>query len=130
MEKLVGILYVEEQKAFGKKADTLIDFNKFKGKNRWVNIGLSLIEKKDDDIFTAGIKYLDDRLGEKIPVNFKPSARALALAVINEDKEAFSKAAPELIGLLVDIPNVTKETEAIVIGGLIQGIVQAFGTKF
>lgn len=127
MENLVGILYEEEQKRFGVKVDPLIDFTKFKGDNRWVNLALTFAEKKDDDLFSALIKFLDDRFGEKIPVNLKPSARAVALAFLDDDLEAFEKNAPVLINLVVDIPKIPEETEAIIISGVLQGIISAMG---
>lgn len=129
MEELIGILYKDEQKLFGKKVDALIDFTKFKGDNRIVNILLSLVEKKDDDIFSALIKVIDDRYADRIPVNLKPAAREVALAVINEDKESFKEHAPVLIDLLVDIPRVSDESEAYVITGVVRGIVEAFEAK-
>lgn len=129
MEELVGILYKDEQKLFGKEVDALIDFNKFKSDNRWVNIGLTLLEKKDDDIFSALIKFLDDRFGDKIPVDLKPAARKVALAVINKDVLALKESAPVLLNQLVDIPKIPEETEAIIAVALVQGIVDAFTTK-
>lgn len=129
MEELVGILYDDEQKVFGEKMDALIDFNKFKGDNRWANIGLTLLEKKDDDLFTALIKFLDNRFGEKIPVNLKPAARKVALAVIDEDVTALKESAPALLNQLVDIPKLPEETEAIIAKALVIGIIEAFELK-
>lgn len=126
-KELIGILHPDEQKLFGKEVDALIDFNKFKGDNRWMNIILSIAEKKDDDIFSALVKFLDDRYGDKIPVTIKPLARAVALAVLDKDLKAFEVAAPKLLAEIGDIPRLSKETESYLAVGLVRGIIEAFG---
>lgn len=130
MENLTGILYPAEQEAFGVEIDNLIDFNKFKGDNRWVNLLLSIVEKKDDDIFSALIMFIDDKYANKIPATLKPTARALALAVVEKDAEAFSLTSAELLNSLADIPGLSEETEGIIAKAVIVGILEAFGTKF
>lgn len=124
-----GILTVAEQKQFGKIADSLIDFTKFKGEKRWVNIVLTLMEKKDDDIFTAAIKFLDDRYGDKLPVDLKPIASGVAKAVLNKDKDALAANSAALIDALVDIPKVSDEAEAVIIAAIVKGILDALQLK-
>lgn len=124
-----GILTKEEQIEFGKKLDNLVDFKKFKGKKIWLNFALTILEKKDEDVFTGLIKFLDDKYGEQIPLDLKPAARAVALAVIRWDVNAFKDSAPKLLDKLADIPRISDETEAIIAKALVVGIVEAFETK-
>ncbi|MEE9574369.1 MAG: hypothetical protein V3W20_15040 [Candidatus Neomarinimicrobiota bacterium] len=123
-EKLIGILYKDEQKVFGKKVDALIDFRKF-GKKGWMKIAMKILEAKDDDIFSGLIGFLDNTYGNRIPVDLKPAARGVALSVINDDYEAFKVDAPKLLNLIIDIKKMSEETEAVIISALIVGIVDA-----
>jgi len=127
----LGILTKDEQKQFGKKIDALVDWNKFgAGKKGVVKWAFKLIELKDDDLFSAMIKYLDDKYGEKIPINLKPTARKVALSVINDDYESFKMYSPMLLNDIFDIPSISEDTEAIIAKALVGGIVEALEAKF
>lgn len=125
---MAGLLSKEEEKLFGKKADNLVNWKKFGGKGL-VKIGFRILESKDDKVFTLLIQYIDDNFSEKIPSNLKPAARNVLLSLINEDIELFEKNSAALLNLLVDIPNVSEDTEAIMALAIIRGIVESIGVK-
>lgn len=127
-EALVGILYPEEEKKFSKKCDELIDFTKF-GDKGWMKWMMKIVEAKDDDFFLAGIKYIDNKFGDKIRPEFKTTARQVALSIINEDLDEFKLYGPLLINQLVDIPKIPEETEALIIAGALRGAVEALEVK-
>ncbi len=126
-EKLIGILYKVEQKAFGKKVDPLIDFRNLVSPDAkfWMKWLASLAEKKDSDVFTAAIKVLDDKFGEKIPVDLKPVARKIALAFLNDNHVSLEAEGTALLNMIIDIPGVTENTEALIIRGVLSGFIEA-----
>lgn len=126
-ENLVGILYKGEQKAFGKKVDPLIDFTKLGGKKPkfWLKWVLALIEKKDADLFTKGIAVLDDKFGEKIPVDLKPVARKVALAFLDDNLVSLEAEGTILLNMIIDIPGLSEDTEALIIHGTLKGLIEA-----
>ena len=117
MSEEKGLLTSEEEKQFGSFFDDLIDFTKFKG------VVWNIVEMLDGKLFTAGITYLDDTLADNIPENLKPAAKAFVLAAIELDYEAMVTHGTELLNQLIDIPKITEDNEAIMISGVLQGIV-------
>ena len=116
-EEEKGLLTAEEEKQFGQFIDDLIDFTKFKG------VVWNVVEMLDGKLFTAGLTYLDDTLADKIPETLKPAAKAFVMAAIEQDWEAVVVHGTELINQLIDIPKISEDNEAIMISGVLQGIV-------
>ena len=123
-----GILTKEEEKLFGRKVDGLVEWTKFDAK--WpLSWGLKILEKKDSDLFTAMIKFLDDKYGEKIPLNLKPVAREVMLSIIFEDLDKLEKHAPELLNMVFDIPNIEEDAEAMIAQAIVSSIIDIIIAK-
>lgn len=125
---MIGILEVDEEKQFGKIADNLVDWTKFgaRGLLKW---GLRIVEGRDDQLFTLLVSFLDNKYGDKIPVDIKPAARAVALAVINGDLEELEKNGATLLATIVDIPDVSEDSEALMATALLKGIIDVVTIK-
>lgn len=124
-----GTLTKSEEKLLGKAMDPLIDFTKFKSKGL-KRLILKYVEKKDENIFTEIVEYLDDTLADRLPESLKPLARDVALSVIHKDKNEFIRSSTILSNRLIDIPLITEDTEAIILGGVLKGMLDALPMLF
>ena len=118
-----GILTAEEEQQFGVIVDGFIDFTKFKG------FVWKMIEPFDHKLFASGIGLLDDTLGDKIPESLKPTAKQFVLAVLNMDQAGIVSHGTLLINMLIDIPKMTEDVEAILISSILTGLVQIIMSK-
>ena len=125
----LGTLTKVEEKQFAEFVDNVFDFKKIEAKG-WAKIALTLAEKYDDNIFFALISYIDDKFGEKLKPAFKIVVHDFVIDVISKNTENMKKSATNLINVLVDIPKIPEETEAIIIASLVNGIVDAIVIKF
>ena len=118
-----GLLTTEQEAQFGVILDELVDFTKFKG------FVWKLIEPFDHKLFASGIGLLDDTLGDKVPASLKPSAQQFVMAVINKDQEGIVTYGTLLLNMLIDIPKLTEEAEAIIIANMLTALVQIIFIK-
>ena len=119
-----GILSKDQEKQISRFLDELIDFTKFKG------IIWNVVELADGKIFQVGISYLDDNFGDKLPAGIKEEAGNFLVAVIDKDQEKILLYGTHLINKLVDIPGITEDNEAILIGSILEGLIKAIFNHF
>jgi hypothetical protein len=113
-----GILSAAEEKQFAEFLDGLIDFTKFKG------VAWKFVEMFDGKLFQVAVEYLDDNLGEKIPAHFKEDTNALVKAVIEKDVDKVQLYSARILNTLIDVPYLTEDAEAILIGAVMEGLVK------
>lgn len=106
--EFTGLLKPEEEKRFGKTLDEIINFKEIFEKKKIVGIAFELI---DGTFFTAMVREVDDRLADRIPCEYKTDARAVLLAIINQDWLEVSKTVPVLTNKVIDIPGLTEDDE-------------------
>lgn len=115
----LGLLTVEQEKQFGKFLDDLKDFSELDG------FVWNIIELLDGKLYTSAIGYIDNTLGEKLDPELKPLAAQFVLEVIAEDLDpaAIAETGTNLLNAVLDIPNVSEEYEALMIAGILQGLI-------
>ena len=120
-QKLVseGALTNKQEQQFADILDKAVDCTKIKGIIGW---GLELI---DDKVFYAIIHYLDKKVGDVIPANMKDVVNAFALSIVLKDYKAAEDNAAILLGILIDIPNLSEDREVVFFSSVIVGLVNA-----
>jgi len=113
-----GFLSAAEEKAFAQFLDELIDFSKFKG------VVWNFVELVDGKLFLVAVEYLDDTLGDKLPAHFKEDAANLVKSVIAKDLNSIQLYSTRILNTLVDLPYLTEDAEAILIGTVIEGLIK------
>lgn len=131
MSLLVGTITKDESTLLGRALDDVIDFTKlYKGKSIIIKTIFRVAEMKDDDVFSALIDYLDDHYADRMPETYKVTVREIALSIIEEDIEKFKINSADLLNLLIDIPKVEEDVEALIIKGILSGLFEALELKY
>jgi hypothetical protein len=96
-------------KGMAKKLDTLIDFTKII-KNKVIG---AMAEMADGYVFNAGLDYLNEKFGSKIPSKFLPEVEQ-AIACFNESDYAGAlRAIPEGFDEAIDVKFLDDDFESI-----------------
>jgi hypothetical protein len=82
------------------------------------------VEMFDGKLFHVAVDYLDDNLGEKLPAQFKEDTNALVKAVIEKDVDKVQLYSARILNTLIDVPYLTEDAEAILIGAVMEGLVK------
>lgn len=102
-----------------KKIDDLVDWRKITGRPMLGNI----LELSDNILGPAGLKYLNEKFGDKIPVDLMPSVNSMFEAFINDDYEGVKKAIPEGVDQIIDIKQIPDDIEAAWIAATFNALV-------
>ena len=85
------------KKDVAKELDSLIDFNKYKGKSIVRRSIFWLLERFDSKIYLAVLNALDDHFGNKIPQKFEDEVNTVLTSLVNKDYDAMLSAIPSAL---------------------------------
>jgi len=106
--EFTGLLKPEEEKGLGKTLEEIIDFRKVFSKTKFVGVAIEVI---DGPLFVAIVRNVDDKLADRIPSEYKTSAREVVLGIINKDWQSLTTTIPALLNKPIDIPGLDEDEE-------------------
>ena len=106
-------------KSLAKKADKAINFRKkIKG---FAGIVLEMI---DGNVFREALNLINNKLGDKVPVEYQDEILTLLEAIDTGDRTLITEATVQAFNELIDIPVLNEDEEAIAMTGIVQLILR------